>query len=98
MREMFADVPEACDNTVLLAERCNVEIDTKTRHAPSFKPQNGSKPEKFLTELCYEGAKKLYGEITPEIKQRLDHELKVIESKGFSSYFFNRLGFLQICR
>jgi len=87
MREMFADVPEACDNTVLLAERCNVEIDTKTRHAPSFKPQNGSKPEKFLTELCYEGAKQRYGEITPEIKQRLDHELKVIESKGFSSYF-----------
>ncbi|MCE5341065.1 MAG: DNA polymerase III subunit alpha [Planctomycetaceae bacterium] len=87
MREMFADVPEACDNTVLVAERCNVEIDTKTRHAPSFKPADGSKPEKFLIKLCYEGAKKRYGEITPEIKQRLDHELKVIESKGFSSYF-----------
>ncbi|MEN6383738.1 MAG: DNA polymerase III subunit alpha [Phycisphaerales bacterium] len=87
MRELFADVPEACDNTVIVAERCNVEIDTKTRHAPSFSPSDGSKPEKYLTKLCYAGAEKLYGKVTPEIKQRLDHELKVIESKGFSSYF-----------
>jgi len=87
MRELFADVPDACDNTLAVAERCNVEIDTKTRHAPSFKPADGSKPEKFLTKLCYEGAEKRYGTVTPEIKQRLDHELKVIESKGFSSYF-----------
>ncbi|PKL46454.1 MAG: DNA polymerase III subunit alpha [Planctomycetes bacterium HGW-Planctomycetes-1] len=87
MRQMFADVPEACDNTLLVAERCNVEIDTKHRHAPSFKPADGSTPDKFLTKLCYEGAKKRYGKITDEIKQRLDHELEVIESKGFSSYF-----------
>jgi len=87
MRQMFADVPEACDNTLLVAERCNVEIDTKHRHAPSFKPADGSTPDKFLTKLCYEGAEKRYGEITTEIKQRLDHELTVIENKGFSSYF-----------
>jgi DNA polymerase-3 subunit alpha len=87
MRELFADVPEACDNTLLVAERCNVEIDTKSRHAPSFKPADGSTADKFLTKLCYEGAEKRYGKITKEIKQRLDHELEVIESKGFSSYF-----------
>jgi DNA polymerase-3 subunit alpha len=87
MRQMFADVPEACDNTLLVAERCNVEIDTKHRHAPSFKPADGSTPDKFLTKLCYEGAKHRYGKMTDEIKQRLDHELEVIESKGFSSYF-----------
>ena len=87
MREMFADVPEACDNTLLVAERCNVEIDTKSTHAPSFKPPDKTTAEKFLTKLCYEGAEKRYGKVTKEIKQRLDHELKVIESKGFSSYF-----------
>ena len=87
MREMFADVPEACDNTLIVAERCNVEIDTKSRHAPSFSPPDKSTPEKYLTKLCYEGAKKRYGKLSPEIKQRLDHELEVIESKGFSSYF-----------
>jgi len=87
MRELFAEASDACDNTTAIAERCNVEIDLKTRHAPHFEPPEGSTPEEFLTERCYEGAKKLYGEITDEIKARLDRELGVIESKGFASYF-----------
>ena len=87
MRQMFSDVPSACDNTLIVAQRCNVEIDTKSRHAPTFKPPDGSTPEQFLTKLCYEGAEKRYGKITDEVKQRLDRELEVIESKGFSSYF-----------
>lgn len=87
MRAVFADVPQACDNTVAIAERCNVEIDLSTRHAPSFKPPDGSTPDEFLTKLCRENARLLYGEITEPVKQRLDRELDVIESKGFSSYF-----------
>jgi len=87
MRAMFADVPEACDNTLMIAERCNVEIDLKTRHAPTYTPPDGSSPEDFLTKLCYEGAVKRYGKMTADIKQRLDRELEVIESKGFASYF-----------
>ncbi|MCP4611874.1 MAG: DNA polymerase III subunit alpha [Planctomycetes bacterium] len=87
MRELFAEASDACDNTTAIAERCNVEIDLKTRHAPHFEPPADSTPEEFLTKQCYEGAKKLYGEITDEIKSRLDHELGVIESKGFASYF-----------
>jgi len=88
MRELFAGEPdEACDNTVAIAERCNVQIDLKTRHAPHFEPEDGSKPEDYLTKLCYEGAKERYGEITDRIKERLDRELGVIESKGFASYF-----------
>jgi len=87
MRKLFAGTAEACDNTLAIAERCNVEIDLKTRHAPRFEPPDDLKPEKYLTDLCYEGAKHRYGEITDEIKARLDRELNVIESKGFSSYF-----------
>jgi len=87
MRALFADTPQACDNTVSIAQRCNVEIDLKSRHAPAFRPADNSAPDKFLTKLCYEKAKKLYGEITGPIKQRLDRELDVIKSKGFSSYF-----------
>ncbi|MHC4721017.1 MAG: DNA polymerase III subunit alpha, partial [Planctomycetota bacterium] len=87
MRILFSDVPEACDNTLALTERCNVELDLKTRHAPSFKPANGSTPEEFLTKLCYERAEQIYGQITDQIKERLDRELDVIESKGFASYF-----------
>jgi DNA polymerase-3 subunit alpha len=87
MRQLFADVPQACDNTLKIAERCNIEIDLSTRHAPRFNPPDGKTPEDFLTELCYEGAKQRYGEITDEIKQRIERELDVIEGKGFSSYF-----------
>jgi len=87
MRELFAETIEACDNTLAITNRCNVELDLKTRHAPSFASPDGSTPEELLTRLCYEGAKQRYGEISEQIKSRLDRELEVIESKGFASYF-----------
>ena len=87
MRQLFADTPEACDNTLKIAERCNLEIDLSSRHAPSFVPPDGSTPEDYLTKLVYAGAKERYGEITKEIKERINRELEVIEGKGFSSYF-----------
>jgi DNA polymerase-3 subunit alpha len=87
MRELFPNQERACDSTLAIADRCNVELDLKTRHAPHFKTPDDSRPEEFLTKLCYEGAKHRYGQITDQIKERLDHELQVIESKGFASYF-----------
>jgi DNA polymerase-3 subunit alpha len=87
MRELFPDCPQACDNTLEITRRCNVELDLKHRHAPRFHPADGSTPERFLTKLCYEQAMQIYGEIDDKIKDRLDRELNVIESKGFASYF-----------
>ena len=100
MRHLFPDWPQACDNTLTIAQRCNVEIDLKHRHAPRFHPADGSTPEQFLTKLCYEKAQQIYGpstslgavslsnrKIDGKIKERLDRELNVIESKGFASYF-----------
>ena len=55
MREMFPEVPEACDNTLAIAARCNVEIDLKTRHAPVYRPPDGSTPEDYLRTLCTKG-------------------------------------------
>jgi len=88
MRSNFVELaPEACDNTLAIAERCNVELDLKSRHAPRFKPADGTTAEEFLTKLCYERAEQIYGQITDKIKERLDRELNIIESKGFASYF-----------
>ncbi len=87
MRQMFRDVTEACDNTLAIAERCNVEIDLSARHAPVYMPADKSTPEEYLTRLVMKGAQRLYGTITPEIQERIDRELAVIEGKGFSSYF-----------
>jgi DNA polymerase-3 subunit alpha len=87
MRADFAELEEACDNTLAIAQRCSVELDLKSRHAPAFHPPDGSKPEHYLTKLCYQNAEKIYGRVTGAIKERLDRELEVIESKGFASYF-----------
>ncbi|MHC4551378.1 MAG: DNA polymerase III subunit alpha [Planctomycetota bacterium] len=87
MRELFADVPDACDNTLKIAERCNVEIELGAQHAPVYHPEDGSTPEDFLEKLVYEGAKKKYGEITEEVDARIKRELSVISGKGFASYF-----------
>jgi DNA polymerase-3 subunit alpha len=87
MRTEFADISQVCDNTVAIAGRCNVELDLKTRHAPTFKTPDGSTPEQFLTELVFQQARQRYEKITDNIKDRLERELDVIESKGFASYF-----------
>ena len=87
MREMFPEVPQACDNTLAIAERCNVELDLSTRHAPRFHPPDGSTPEDYLARLCEAGAKNRYGEITTQVRERMERELTVIQSKGFASYF-----------
>ncbi len=87
MRKLFPEAQQACDNTIAIAERCNVELDLSTRHAPRFTPPDGSTPEDYLARLCLAGIKNRYGEMTPQIKERLDRELQVIQSKGFSSYF-----------
>ncbi|MHC4111588.1 MAG: DNA polymerase III subunit alpha [Planctomycetota bacterium] len=87
MHQLFADAPQACENTLVIADRCNVELDLKRRHAPQFRPSDGSTPEEFLTRLCYEAAEQRYDRITEQIRGRLDRELDVIESKGFASYF-----------
>ena len=87
MRQLFSEVPESCDNTLKIAERCNVELDLTSRHAPVYRPEDGSAPEDFLKRRVYEGAKKKYGKVTDEIEQRIERELSVISGKGFASYF-----------
>jgi DNA polymerase-3 subunit alpha len=87
MRSLFPYAPQACDMTLEIARRCNVTLDLKSRHAPSYRPSDGSKAEEFLQKRVYEGAKRRYGKVTPEIKERIERELEVLSGKGFASYF-----------
>ena len=87
MSEIFAKYPEAISNTLEIARHCNLELDFSERHAPVYHPPEGKKPEEYLRELVYKGAKDRYSEITDEIKERIEYELSVICSKGFASYF-----------
>ncbi len=89
MAELFDDVPEAISNTREIVDKIeDYEITTKDIHLPVFPLPEGFKTEnEYLRHLTYEGAKKLYGEITPEITERLDYELKVIAEMGYPGYF-----------
>ena len=88
MYDLFNYVPEALENTVKLAEKCNITINYPGPLLPIYEipaPHNG--PADYLRHLTYEGLKKRYPEITEEIKQRADYELDTIITMDFPSYF-----------
>ena len=87
MAEIFADHPESLSNTVRIAERCNVTMDFGKSRFPVFHPPDGKSREGYLRELCEEGFRRRYGQGTPELHERLDYELGVLEKLGFTSYF-----------
>jgi DNA polymerase-3 subunit alpha len=95
MRELFREVPEACDNTLAIAERCNVEIEFGHPKLPEFEvpiqfqsDSYESSASAFLRHLTMEGAKARYGDPVPqEVLDRIEYELQVISDMGFSAYF-----------
>lgn len=89
MKNLFADVPEAITNTVEIANKVEeYEITTKEILLPVYPiPEPFEGENEYLRHLTYEGAKKMYPEITNEVKQRLDHELNIIKEMGFPGYF-----------
>ena len=87
MRELFKEVPQALLTTLDIAGRCNLELDFSKVHLPRYDLPGDKSKEEFLRDLCLEGAKRRFSEITPQIKERLEHELKIIKQMGFVSYF-----------
>jgi DNA polymerase III subunit alpha len=88
MRALFADHPEACDNTLLVAERADVEIEFGKPELPSFPTPAGHDEDSYLRELTFEGAKERYGPSPAlHVLERLEFELGVIKDMGFSAYF-----------
>jgi DNA polymerase-3 subunit alpha len=88
MRALFADIPEACDITNQIAERCDVQLSLGKNLLPPFQCPPGLDVPQYLYQLCIEGAKNRYGEVlTDEILKRIDYELGIINKTGFPSYF-----------
>ena len=93
MRSLFRELPEACDNTLWIAERCNVEIEFGKPKLPVFPlPEGFDDDSAYLRHLAYEGAKERWcaggnTALPSTVTDRLDFELKVIGDMGFSSYF-----------
>ena len=95
MAKVFAEVPEALQNTLRIAEQCNLRIDFGGNLYPVFEPPAGETREGALRRLCHDGVRRRYGfdaahPATAEqqkIIQRMELELKIIEKTGFVSYF-----------
>lgn len=89
MNRLFAEVPESLSNTLLIAERCHVDLSFKGYHLPDFPVPDGFTAETRLRYLCEQGAGKRYGDRAdgPQVRERLDYELGIIHKMGFDSYF-----------
>ncbi len=88
MAEVFGGYPEALTNTALIAERCEVSMEFGKSRFPVFHPPEGRTREGYLRELCEEGFHRRYGaDAAPELRERMDYELGVLEKLGFTSYF-----------
>ena len=105
MRTLFADIPEACDATLEIAERCNVELSldaTSSDKYPNFESPDGSCREEYLRRLCFEGLVERYGkeraESDKELKDRLEYEIGTINELGFASYFLITADFIKWAR
>ena len=89
MSSYFQNVPEAIENTVKIAEKCNFDFEFGNTKLPNYDvPEEFKTHSEFFRKLCYEGIKKRYGENpTKEVLDRLEFELSVIEKMGYVDYY-----------
>ena len=87
MARDFAIYPEALRSTIELAERCTVTMELGRILLPTFPTPDGRDAFDYLVELCEKGLQKRYGQVTPELNERLRFELKTIKEMGFADYF-----------
>jgi len=87
MEDLFSHVPEALENTVKIAERCNVEFDFNAMHLPEYEVPEGYTVYEYLEKLCTDGLYMRYDNPTKEMIDRLQYELDTIKSMGYVEYF-----------
>ncbi|PYN74552.1 MAG: DNA polymerase III subunit alpha [Candidatus Rokuibacteriota bacterium] len=99
MALVFAEVPEACRNTLAVAERCNLTLDFGEFHLPRYVVPEGHTLDSFFHELADAGLRRRYGPTPGDaIQARLAHELAVIEKMGFAGYFLVVWDFIRYAR
>ena len=100
MQALFADLPEAIENTLEIARRCTLTLKFGTYHLPNFPVPEGHTPDSFLEEEAKKGLAWRLSQITParpveEYQQRLDFEIGIIRKMGFAGYFLTVSDFIQ---
>ncbi len=98
MQELFADIPQAVENTVKIAEKCNLSIDFGTLHLPKIDIDTNLTHEEYLRQICVDGANQKYHDVTEQILNRIDYELGVINAMGYTDYFLIVWDFIKFAK
>ena len=99
MAALFADYPEALENTVKIAARCQVDFTFGELQLPFYPlPEHFESDDAYLRALCEERLSSRYADVTDEIRTRLDYELGVIHGMGYASYFLIVWDFINYAR
>ena len=101
MYSLFKEFPEAIENTRKIADSIDITLPIGESHLPNFpipKEAKTTDPDEYLKSITELGAQNLYGEITPDIKKRMSHELNVIKNMGFAGYFLITADFVKYAK
>jgi len=99
MSALFKNIPDALENTVKIAKRCNVELEFNVLHLPEYDVPGNQDHFEYLEKLCIEGLTRRYGpNCGNDKKERLDYELSVIKNMGYVDYFLIVWDFIKFAR
>ncbi len=98
MRSLFADIPEAVENTGKIADMCNLKLDFESIHLPKIELNTNLNHNEYLRNLCIEGAHRKYPKVTEEILKRIDYELETIDKMGYTDYFLIVWDFIKFAK
>ena len=87
LRALFPGCEEAFDNTVKIAQQCNLDFVFHEYHLPAYPVPEGYTNEEFFRKLCYDGFRERYPDEPEEYKQRLEYEIGVISRMGYVNYY-----------
>ena len=88
MYDLFAMVPEACENTNKIADLCDFHFEFGNTKLPYFRAPGGMDNQDYFEKLCREGLERRYpGKVTPELKERLEYEIGVVKKMGYTNYY-----------
>ena len=101
MYHLFKEFPQAMENTRKIADSIDLTLPMGESHLPNFPiPESASTddPDEYLRNLTNSGAENHYGELSPRIQKRIDHELNVIKNMGFAGYFLITADFVKYAK
>ncbi|HIT35020.1 MAG TPA: DNA polymerase III subunit alpha [Candidatus Faecousia intestinigallinarum] len=98
LRELFPSCPEAFENTVQIAQRCNVEFVFNQYHLPSFPVPEGYTNEAYFRKLCEDGFRERYPNPPESYRERLEYEISVISRMGYVNYYLIVWDFIRFAK